>query len=183
MRSTRAGCRARVEAASEYLQTVNAQTLRNSPTKRVKSASERLFVCWRGAKTPIASANLSSLVSVNSVNLSDKEAALTADIVALITAYFLCSETAAVRRMETSEVDICAAMYQSLKLSFLPGVGDADFNGLSASERSAVNRQAYAAYVAWRAANPRLVAEMEEDARDTVEASGRALLVFPERDI
>ena len=91
---------------------------------------------------------------------------MTAEALALIASYFLCSEAAEVRVLSRSEVDACSSIYTEVKLGFLPDVDLAAYQSMSAAERADVNRRGYAAYVVWRTENADLVAEMENDARD-----------------
>ncbi len=91
---------------------------------------------------------------------------MTAEALALIASYFLCSEAAEVRVLSRAEVDTCTSIYTEVKLGFLPDVDLAVYQSMSATERAAVNRRGYAAFVAWRAENADLVAEMEANARE-----------------
>lgn len=77
----------------------------------------------------------------------------------------MCSEAAEVRMLDRGEVATCTAIYTEVKLEFVPHVDIADYRRMSATERAAVNIEGYAAYLAWRSANPELVADMEADAR------------------
>ncbi len=91
---------------------------------------------------------------------------MTAEALALIASYFLCSEAAEVQVLSRSEVETCASIYTEVKLGFLPNVDLAAYQSMSAVERAEVNQLGYAAYIDWRAENPDLVAEMEASARD-----------------
>jgi len=91
---------------------------------------------------------------------------LTAEALALIVSYFLCSEAAEVRVLDRAEIETCTNIYTEVKLGFLPDIDMAAYQSMTAVERAAANRRGYAAYVAWRADNADLVAEMEADARD-----------------
>ncbi|AUR00792.1 hypothetical protein [Phaeobacter inhibens] len=93
---------------------------------------------------------------------------MTPETLALITAYFICSATAEDRILARPEVETCTALYMETKLSFLPDVDSAAYAAMSAEQRAKVNQRGYAAYVAWRASNPALVAELEAKARSAI---------------
>lgn len=97
---------------------------------------------------------------------------MTAEALALIAAYFLCSEAAEVRVLPADEAAECVQIYTDVKLSFVEDVDRDDYDALSASERVEVNRKGYAGYVAWRAENPALVDQLEQDAQDQIATEG-----------
>jgi len=97
---------------------------------------------------------------------------MTAETLALIAAYFLCSEAAEIRVLPHAEAAACVETYTDVKLSFVDGVDRDDYNALSASERAEVNRMGYAGYVAWRGENPALVEQLERDAQDQIATEG-----------
>ena len=97
---------------------------------------------------------------------------MTPETLALIAAYFLCSEAAEVRVLERSEVAACVETYNEVKLSFIPNIGMAQFAAMDASRRAEVNLQGYAAYSQWRSENAGLVTEMEAEARRVLGLSG-----------
>lgn len=90
---------------------------------------------------------------------------MTPEALALIAAYLMCSETAEMRLLDRVEVETCTSLYMEVKLGFVPDVGVEEYEDMSAAERADINQQGYAGYVAWRAANPYLVEEMEAEAR------------------
>lgn len=90
---------------------------------------------------------------------------MTPETLALITAYFICSATAEERVLTRTEIETCTALYMDTKLSFLPDVDAAAYAAMTTEQQAKVNQLGYAAYVAWRAANPELVAEMEAKSR------------------
>lgn len=96
---------------------------------------------------------------------------MTPETLALITAYFVCSATAEERVLTQTEATTCATLYLETKLSFMPNFDLSTYRALSTKERANVNMQAYAAYLAWRAANPKLVADLEAEARAQVAES------------
>ena len=91
---------------------------------------------------------------------------MTAEALALIASYFLCSEAAEVRVLSRAEVDTCTSIYTEVKLGFLPDIDLAEYQSMSATARAEVNQRGYAAYVEWRAENVDLVSEMEANARE-----------------
>ena len=97
---------------------------------------------------------------------------MTATALAMIAAYLMCSTAAEVRLLDPTEAEACSTIYMHVKLDFLPDVDMAHYQQMSASDRAEVNRRAYAAYVAWRVANPELVDEMEADARRQLATAG-----------
>ena len=96
---------------------------------------------------------------------------MTAEALALIASYFLCSEAAEVRVLSPSEVEACTSIYTEVKLGFLPDVDLAAYQSMSAVERAEVNRRGYAAYVTWQAENADLVAELEASAKDQLSST------------
>lgn len=96
---------------------------------------------------------------------------MTAEALALIASYFLCSEAADVRVLSRTEVDTCTSIYTEVKLGFMPNIDMAAYQSMSAVERAEVNRHGYAAYVVWQAENVDLVAEMKAYARDQLSSN------------
>ena len=74
----------------------------------------------------------------------------------MLRAYAVCDGTARVRPVTGDAGLACAAVYESLKLSFVPGMTTATFRALSAHDRAAVSREAYRGWSAWRAENAAL---------------------------
>lgn len=68
--------------------------------------------------------------------------------------YFLeCSELAKMHLLSFDEAESCSRAYMKIKLSFVPGVGLDDFDGLSPQEKAAINVVGYRRYVEWRLLN------------------------------
>lgn len=97
---------------------------------------------------------------------------MTAETLALIAAYFLCSEVAEIRVLPPAEAADCVDTYTDVKLSFVDGVDRDDYNALSAVERAQVNRKGYASYLAWMADNPALVDQLKREAQAQIATSG-----------
>jgi hypothetical protein len=58
------------------------------------------------------------------------------------------------RLLSFDEAATCAGAYMRIKLSFLPGVGLDDFEGLPPQAKAAVNLDAYRRYLEWRLEKP-----------------------------
>ncbi|MFV1602330.1 MULTISPECIES: hypothetical protein [unclassified Phaeobacter] len=97
---------------------------------------------------------------------------MTAETLALIAAYFLCSEAAELQVLPQAEAAACVDTYTDVKLSFVDGLDRDDYDALSAAERAVVNQEGYAAYLAWRDDNPALVDRLEHEAQDQIASSG-----------
>ncbi|MFY0681496.1 MAG: hypothetical protein JXR13_13060 [Thalassovita sp.] len=97
---------------------------------------------------------------------------MTAEALALIAAYFLCSETAEIRVPTQAEAVACVDTYTDVKLLFIDGVTRDDYDALSTREQVEVNQTAYLAYVAWKDANTDLVKKLERDAQVQIANTG-----------
>lgn len=68
--------------------------------------------------------------------------------------YFLeCSELAKMHLLSFDEAESCTRAYMKIKLSFVPGVGLDNFDGLSPQEKAAINVVGYRRYMEWRLQN------------------------------
>lgn len=90
---------------------------------------------------------------------------MTSELLALIAAHFACTEIAIHRPMSADEVRGCAAVYQEVKLAFVPGVSARDYRELTLEERMAVSRAGFAAFLSWRDENPETVRHLVAVAR------------------
>ncbi|MEM9844519.1 MAG: hypothetical protein AAF965_06940 [Pseudomonadota bacterium] len=90
---------------------------------------------------------------------------MTNEILTLIVAHFACADLAIERPLTVSEAQYCGAVYQQVKLAFVPGVTSEDFVELSAAERHAVSMSGYRAFYTWRTENPDRVSFLERVAR------------------
>ena len=97
---------------------------------------------------------------------------MTPESLALLAAYFLCSEAAEVRVLDRAEAASCVETYNEVKLAFVPGIDMPHFLAMDATHRAKVNLQGYAAYSQWRSENADLVADMEAEARRALGLSG-----------
>ena len=98
---------------------------------------------------------------------------MTAESLALIAAYFLCSETAETRVLNQAEAVACVDTYTDVKLLFVDGVARDDYDALTTQEQFEVNQAGYLAYMAWKVANPDLVKKLERDAQAQIAATRR----------
>lgn len=90
---------------------------------------------------------------------------MTSELLALIAIHFACTETAIHRPLTEDEVHGCAAVYQEVKLAFVPGVSVTDYQGLNLRERMAVSKAGFLAFLAWREDNPETVRHLVAVAR------------------
>lgn len=90
---------------------------------------------------------------------------MTSEFLSLVVLHFACADLSETRPLNGGEVLYCSAVYQELKLSFMPGLELAGYRALPADRQGAVNTQAYLRYTAWRDAHPDLVAHLERVAR------------------
>ena len=79
--------------------------------------------------------------------------------------YFACSEAATRRPLTFDEASACAAAFQRIKLSFVPGVGPSNYNELGPVARSEVNRIGYQGYLSWSEKHALTVETMKAKAR------------------
>jgi hypothetical protein len=79
--------------------------------------------------------------------------------------HFQCSAMATVRMLSFDEAITCGHAFLTVKLSFLPGLGLADYARLPVAERASANRLGYERYLAWSDANPDRVRALKAQAR------------------
>lgn len=94
---------------------------------------------------------------------------MTTKLLSLIVAHIACADVAAKRPLSMAEVDYCSAIYQEIKLAFVPGVDPGSYAALSVEEQHAINKQGYLAFHAWRTDNPGTLRHLERVARGEVE--------------
>ncbi len=87
------------------------------------------------------------------------------ELLILIVTHFACSDIADERTMTPPEMAYCSAIYQEMKLGFVPGVSPSNYAGLSPKEKAAVNQAGFLAYRAWIDENPLMVGHLERVAR------------------
>ena len=93
---------------------------------------------------------------------------MTPEVLSLIAAYVLCSETAATRMLNAGEGRACMETYQEVKLSFVAGLEPTTYAALDPIDRAYINRRGYQAFGKWKRANPQVVADMEQRAKATL---------------
>lgn len=74
--------------------------------------------------------------------------------------HYLCDQTANMRALSHGEAAYCMENYQAIKLSFI----NAEAPAQDTNVRAVQNRQAYARFKAWEAANPEMVADLKSRA-------------------
>lgn len=90
---------------------------------------------------------------------------MTNHLLALIAAHFACSDISETRQMSWPEIHMCNAVYEDIKLEFVPGMDRATYRGLSSADKVAVNRQGFEAFHDWRVKNPGMVTLLENVAK------------------
>ena len=81
-----------------------------------------------------------------------------AEIVALLSVYYVCSADAAVGRLTQEERFACSATYQAAKRAFLDE-GERSLPGTRLTAKE--NRLAYTRFKAWEAANAEMVSDLK----------------------
>jgi hypothetical protein len=97
---------------------------------------------------------------------------MTPEALAMIAAYMMCSQAAEMRVLDPVEAEACSVIYMQVKLDFLSDVDMNTYQQMTAPERAEVSRRGYAALVAWRAANPDIVADLEAEAQHQLAEPG-----------
>lgn len=90
---------------------------------------------------------------------------MTNELLTLIVMHFACAELASERPLSQGEVETCGAVYETIKLAFVPGVSHADYRTLVLEDRIAVSQAGFLAFLEWRKSNPDLVHHLESVAR------------------
>lgn len=97
---------------------------------------------------------------------------MTLEALAMIAAYMTCSQAAEMRVLDPVEAEACSAIYMQVKVDFLSDVDMETYQKMSAAERAEVNQRGYAALLAWRAANPDIVADLKAKAQHQLAEPG-----------
>lgn len=93
---------------------------------------------------------------------------MTNELLTLIVTHIACADMAAERPLSMSEIQFCSAIYQEIKLGFVPGVDAHRYSGLSLAEQHAVNMEGYMAFYEWRVDNPGTLRHLERVARGEI---------------
>ncbi len=91
------------------------------------------------------------------------------ELLTLIVAHIACADMAETRHLSMQEVQYCSAIYQEIKLAFVPGIDTATYMQLPTAEQHEINTEGYLAFRAWRIDNPGTVAHLERVARGELE--------------
>lgn len=107
-----------------------------------------------GALTaPIVVSFLLAMLAAASASAEDSRLGHTGPDEADLRCFLECSELAKMRVLSFDEAESCTRAYMKIKLSFVPGVGLDDFDGLSPQEKAAINVLGYRRYMEWRLQN------------------------------
>ncbi len=91
------------------------------------------------------------------------------ELLSLIVGYLACGHIAEERFLSPHEVQYCSAIYQEIKLAFVPGVEPRDYFSLPTKEQSIINKEGFIAFYTWRQKNPDTMAFLERVARGEIE--------------
>jgi hypothetical protein len=90
---------------------------------------------------------------------------MTNELLTLIVAHIACADMAVERQLSMGEVRACSAIYQEIKLAFVPDIDTRSYGRLSMAEQHAVNMAGYMAFHEWRVDNPGTLRHLERVAR------------------
>lgn len=90
---------------------------------------------------------------------------MSSDFLALVVLHLACANLSETRPLEPGEMRACTAIYQEVKLAFIPGVDLATYRALPLEDQGRINTKAYLRFVAWRSANPDLLSYLDRLAR------------------
>lgn len=94
---------------------------------------------------------------------------MTNELLTLIVTHIACSDMAVERQMSMQEVQYCSAVYQEIKLAFVPQIDMQTYVRLPAEDQHAANIEGYMAFREWRIDNPGTVRHLERVARGEVD--------------
>ncbi|MEL6645774.1 MAG: hypothetical protein AAFQ79_17720 [Pseudomonadota bacterium] len=83
------------------------------------------------------------------------------EFLAILSTYYMCSATAAIRPMAGDELAACTAAYETVKVYFIK---DWELAPEGTLARFAQNQQGYEGFKAWEAENADLVSRMKDEA-------------------
>ena len=90
---------------------------------------------------------------------------MTSELTALIILHFACANISAERPLSAQEFHTCSAIYQEIKLAFVPDVDTQRYIQMTAEDRARVNREGFQQFYRWRQDNPATVDHLERVAR------------------
>lgn len=94
---------------------------------------------------------------------------MTNELLTLIVTHIACANMAETRPLSMQEVQYCSAIYQEIKLGFVPGLDPETYVRLSPEDQHAANKEGYLAFHTWRIDNPGTVRHLERVARGEVQ--------------
>lgn len=94
---------------------------------------------------------------------------MTNELLTLIVAHIACSNMASERPLSIEEVHYCSAVYQEIKLAFVPGMDRETYTTLSTEAQHSANMEGYIAFHEWRIDNSSTVQHLERVARGELE--------------
>lgn len=89
-------------------------------------------------------------------------------LLALIAAHIACSDISETRPMTMHEMAVCGAVYQDIKLEFVPGMDRRRFATLSSDAKADVNLAGFLAFHEWRTTHPNMIDHLKDVARGKV---------------
>lgn len=93
---------------------------------------------------------------------------MTNELLSLIVGYIACGQIAEERYLSPQEVQVCSAVYQEIKIAFVPDVDTRAYFSLSPEEQHSVNKAGFTAFYVWRQDNADTMAFLERVARGEV---------------
>ena len=90
---------------------------------------------------------------------------MTTKLLTLIITHFACGDIAEQRMLSPDEVNYCSAIYQEIKLAFVPGIDPKTYVSVPLAQQHSVNQEGYLAFRAWQIDNPATVAHLARVAR------------------
>ncbi|MEM6386799.1 MAG: hypothetical protein AAF718_11250 [Pseudomonadota bacterium] len=94
---------------------------------------------------------------------------MTNELLSLIVGYLACGQIAEERYLSYDEVQYCSAIYQEIKIAFVPNVDTRGYFEMSPKDQHAVNKAGFTAFYTWRQDNPETVSFLERVARGEVQ--------------
>jgi len=93
---------------------------------------------------------------------------MTNELLSLIVGYIACGHAAEERLLSPPEVQYCSAIYQEIKLGFVPGVDVRTYFQMPPEDQQMINKAGFTAFYQWRQDNPGTVSFLERVARGEV---------------
>lgn len=90
---------------------------------------------------------------------------MSAELMNLVAAFFLCNAEAEVRVLSPHEAHTCLGYQTAIKIELLNDVSKNGYASMTTAERAEFGRRGYKAFLEWKADNHKLVRELEAEAR------------------